>query len=569
MAISCSNCGKELPDDVKFCGECGTQVAAMQLVQQIPRYCGKCDAELPVDAKFCLKCGTSASSSYDASEYPHHDLTLTHKLHDTSFKKQHYAVEEYDAVDDFERNKATLAMRANEWAEYVVSGQRQKQFFWRLAYTENSVYSGFNGEILSAWGSESGQCPTNKPNHHKALFYEAIVNHLITEAKIRGAIDFNTNAPTEEFIRFLQVREWTDEEIRNWHLNLPNVEEIRSWAHRDDELFPPPQPIRVEVAGAVLNFSTDDAVLVVYADCSDKGKVVEIHGSARGEELNVEWQKVQIVERAVGGSSICAAIFHPIPTDLMRSREKVINQVKVNVTAYWTDTPSQYVTLFKGNVTELDWRGGAKREPELSPQEIAKAKERQEWDFFEAIRKGLLPRVRAFLDENNELMYASHGTTSPLFHAAGYGQRQVVQLLLDRGADANERDSDGSTPLHIATTHGHELVVSLLIQRGANVNIHGYMQQTPLHIAASNGYEGIAQLLLDNGARINERNENKHTPLHNAVTSKHINVAKVLLQKGADVNVRDMYGYTPLYDALYASQSNEMATLLRSYGAKE
>src|SRR2546421_6555478 len=57
MAISCRNCGKELPDNAKFCSGCGSQVAA-QLAKRDQRYCDKCEAELPQDAQFCLECGT-------------------------------------------------------------------------------------------------------------------------------------------------------------------------------------------------------------------------------------------------------------------------------------------------------------------------------------------------------------------------------------------------------------------------------------------------------------------------------------------------------------------------------
>jgi hypothetical protein len=47
-------------------------------------------------------------------------------------------------------------------------------------------------------------------------------------------------------------------------------------AKKDDELFPPPEPLREEVAGAILNFMTDEGVLAVYMDCSLSGKRVEI-----------------------------------------------------------------------------------------------------------------------------------------------------------------------------------------------------------------------------------------------------------------------------------------------------
>ena len=54
--------------------------------------------------------------------------------------------------------------------------------------------------------------------------------------------------------------------------------ELDEMAKKDDELFPPPQPLRVEVAGAILNYTTDEGILVVYVDCAHKGKTLTIVG---------------------------------------------------------------------------------------------------------------------------------------------------------------------------------------------------------------------------------------------------------------------------------------------------
>ena len=48
--------------------------------------------------------------------------------------------------------------------------------------------------------------------------------------------------------------------------------------------------------------------------------------------------------------------------------------------------------------------------------------------------------------------------------------RDVVQLLLDRGADPNKTDKDGMTALHCAAFNGNKDVVQLLLDRGAEPN---------------------------------------------------------------------------------------------------
>jgi len=52
----CSNCGSEVQDGMKFCGECGTPVPQT-------KKCINCGLELPLSMKFCGECGTKQDGS--------------------------------------------------------------------------------------------------------------------------------------------------------------------------------------------------------------------------------------------------------------------------------------------------------------------------------------------------------------------------------------------------------------------------------------------------------------------------------------------------------------------------
>ena len=74
--------------------------------------------------------------------------------------------------------------------------------------------------------------------------------------------------------------------------------------------------------------------------------------------------------------------------------------------------------------------------------------------------------------------------------------------------------ASGNTPLHYAACGGYEDVVQVLIDVGANVEQHNENGHTPLMEAASAGHVGVARILLNSGAGINTHsNEFKESAL--------------------------------------------------------
>lgn len=68
------------------------------------------------------------------------------------------------------------------------------------------------------------------------------------------------------------------------------------------------------------------------------------------------------------------------------------------------------------------------------------------------------------------------------------GRTEVVELLLEHGANISCSLKSGYTPLYAAAENGYEKIVEAMIRAGANVNQPmkqiGWM---PLHVAAENG----------------------------------------------------------------------------------
>jgi ankyrin repeat protein len=83
--------------------------------------------------------------------------------------------------------------------------------------------------------------------------------------------------------------------------------------------------------------------------------------------------------------------------------------------------------------------------------------------------------VRNLVDADSRLVNLERGGPrgtvrwGPILLACMYGQRDVVEALLDRGASLSQY-WHGSALLHHAAQNGYTQVVELLIQRGADVN---------------------------------------------------------------------------------------------------
>ena len=151
---------------------------------------------------------------------------------------------------------------------------------------------------------------------------------------------------------------------------------------------------------------------------------------------------------------------------------------------------------------------------------------------------------------------------TPLSRASCWGHKDVVKLLLDRGAELNKADKYGCIPLHLAAAHD---VVQLLLDRGADPNKANNDGWTPLHLAVYKGRKEAVELLLEGGAEPNRTNIDGWTPLHVAsYRGGPQDVVQLLLGRGADANkaANDNAGSTPLSLALSEGHT-DIANMLK------
>lgn len=165
------------------------------------------------------------------------------------------------------------------------------------------------------------------------------------------------------------------------------------------------------------------------------------------------------------------------------------------------------------------------------------------------------------------------------------GQLEVVQLLLDAGADANGtmttsntsilRDAAvGSSALMEATLQNHIEIVELLLAHDANVNYtEKAYNRTVLHVAAHFNNTEIINLLIESGADLNPRstlNDAGETPIYWAARRGYSDAVEILINAGANIDTQTTdRGLTPLMRTLEAdsnSVGSEVITLLLERG---
>ncbi|KAF9009620.1 ankyrin repeat-containing domain protein [Cyathus striatus] len=150
--------------------------------------------------------------------------------------------------------------------------------------------------------------------------------------------------------------------------------------------------------------------------------------------------------------------------------------------------------------------------------------------------------------------------------AAIRGSAEIIEMLVEKGADPNLKVGYVGTPLLAAISWGHSVAVASLLERGANPNIceSNYPQRSPLQIAALGCWTEIVKHLLNHGADINRMDTVYDNPLQDTCAWGFTAMVQLLLDNGADPNYNGES--RPLQAAAYNNYP-EIVNMLLAYGA--
>ena len=153
-----------------------------------------------------------------------------------------------------------------------------------------------------------------------------------------------------------------------------------------------------------------------------------------------------------------------------------------------------------------------------------------------AAQEGHYEIMQILLEKGANVHAKDYCYTSPLHTASLHGQYDIVLLLLMKGADVNAKDIYNTSALNMTSTQGYYDIALLLLNSGADVNARGKFEGTALQVASKRGSNEIVQLLLDRGADVNTQGGRHGTALQIASSHGHCQIVRMLLNKEANVN---------------------------------
>ena len=169
---------------------------------------------------------------------------------------------------------------------------------------------------------------------------------------------------------------------------------------------------------------------------------------------------------------------------------------------------------------------------------------------------------------------------------------ELVQILVENGAEVNVQDSDGNSALHYSLYMWHmadyeanaDDTILRILENGADVNLQNNKGETPLALALYRMDRVLVEMFLKYGGKIKNPDGCKDTILHRIISnttrpevrvegfrrsSKRLGLGRFeyVLEKGVDPNLKNADGVTALEFAIQKGRE-DMAEVIRQYQAQ-
>ena len=276
-----------------------------------------------------------------------------------------------------------------------------------------------------------------------------------------------------------------------------------------------------------------------YVDDLEKGPKAHI-------DLNNAWNQVTI-----NRLSVLIRCFFPNTDRHALTKHITVTCSSVHITYFMTESPDQIqqvIACARERVAFMKYIGLYRLI--INGETILDESEKEDFSFnsalIEAAGVGQSEAVEVLLQLGSGGSDVLGNISQALLDACDNGHYQVVKLLLDEKADSNVKKECGRTALYLASRNGHHKVVELLLKAKADPNIQSLEGVTPLYMASQNGYHQVVELLLKANADPNIKENDGWTALMLASQEGHYQIVRLLLERNADPNIMSDDGCTAI-----------------------
>ena len=183
--------------------------------------------------------------------------------------------------------------------------------------------------------------------------------------------------------------------------------------------------------------------------------------------------------------------------------------------------------------------------------------------LYMAVHRSDLDQIKRHIFWGTDINQTDANGQTPLHVAAEKGRLIVAKLLLEHGANIEGKDSEGHPPIHAAVMAGRTQIAQLLIGKGAQFNTNNLLYHavqknvadrdviefliqhgadinqvhkdglTPLLEAINHDHRALVKLLIINGADVNKPSSGGKMPLQAARQRKNSSIIRLLQRNGA------------------------------------
>lgn len=153
--------------------------------------------------------------------------------------------------------------------------------------------------------------------------------------------------------------------------------------------------------------------------------------------------------------------------------------------------------------------------------------------------------------------------STPLHYAAFYGEFEITKFLSTK-SDLNPTLPDGRTPIMIAALCGHKNIVNLLIEAGADLSIVDKYNWSLLHISSYKGWIDVVYEIVNyhKNVDLDLKTMDGYTALWLSAYSKEFGIFQLLVHSGADTTCTDAQGWTLLHCAARSGKVEMVKSVL-------